>query len=82
VESLKDLYFNEKGFIFDPDSGAIYSLNPTGAFILKHLQQGTSISQILKETQKAFGVDASTAQQDLREFMDMLTSLGLLVTTS
>jgi PqqD family protein of HPr-rel-A system len=78
MESLRELYFNDKGFVFDPESGAIYSLNTTGAFILKQLQGHAPVSRIVKELQKTFDVDEPTAQRDLREFLDLLATFGLL----
>ncbi|MBI3953754.1 MAG: PqqD family protein [Chloroflexi bacterium] len=78
METIKDLYFNDKGFIFDPDSGAIFSLNTTGAFIIKQLQKGVPVKRVLAEMKKDFDVDEGTAQRDLREFLDMLAAFGLL----
>lgn len=81
VEVLRDLYFNEKGFAFDPESGSIYSLNTTGSFIVKQLQKGVQVNRIAAELRKAFEVDESTASRDLREFLDMLAAFGLLAKT-
>ncbi len=78
MEALKDLYFNEKGFVFDPDSGAIYSLNTAGSFIVKQLQKGVPVNRVLREIRKNFDVDEATAQQDLRQFLDLLVTFGLL----
>ena len=78
MDKLKDLYFNEKGFVFDPDSGAIYSLNTTGAFIVKQLQKGLPVNKVVAEMRKSFEVDEAIAQRDLREFLDQVAALGLL----
>lgn len=78
METLKDLYFNDKGFVFDPETGNIYSLNTTGSFIVKELQGGTPVNRVLGELRKKFGVDEVTAQRDLREFLDLLAAFGLL----
>ncbi len=78
MERLKDLYFNEKGFVFDPDTGAIYSLNTTGACIVKHLQKGQPVNRLAGEIRKAFEADEEIAQRDIREFMDLLAAFGLL----
>jgi hypothetical protein len=78
MEKLKELYFNDKGFIFDPESGAIFSLNTTGAFIVKQLQKGIPVNRVLAEVRDSFEVDEVTAQRDLREFLDMLAAFGLL----
>ena len=78
MERLKDLYFNEKGFIFDPQTGAIYSLNTTGAFVLKQLQKGASVNQIAQEMRKSFDANGAAVEKDLQEFLDMLLSYGFL----
>lgn len=81
MEALKDLYFNEKGFVFDPDSGAIYSLNTAGSFIVKQLQKGVPANRLLGEMRKNFDVDETTARGDLRQFLDLLATFGLLTET-
>ncbi len=82
MEILKDLYFNEKGFVFDPDTGSIYSLNTTGAFIIKQLQKGQPVTKVVGELRKSFEVDEDTVQRDVREFMDMLAAYGILAKSS
>lgn len=78
METVKDLYLNDKGFIFDPDSGAIYGLNKTGSFIIKELKKGLPLNRVLGEIRKHFEVDEGTARRDLREFLDLLAAFGLL----
>ncbi|MSQ32477.1 MAG: PqqD family protein [Dehalococcoidia bacterium] len=79
MEKLKDLYFNDKGFIFDPESGSIYSLNTTGAFVVKQLQKGATVSQIGQEFRKNFEVNGAKIEKDLQEFLDLLLSYGFLI---
>ncbi|MBI2867140.1 MAG: HPr-rel-A system PqqD family peptide chaperone [Chloroflexi bacterium] len=79
METLKDITFSDKGFAFDPETGAIYSLNTTGSFILRQLQKGATVNRVLETMSKHFEVDMETARKDLRDFLDQLTALGLVV---
>lgn len=73
-----DLFFDERGFIFDPDTGATYSLNRTGAFIFKHLRKGASAAELVRLLAASFDVNPKTARADVRDITQQLQALGLL----
>lgn len=73
-----DFFFDERGFIFDPDSGATYSLNRTGAFVFKHLKGGAGMEDMVRLLVDAFDVNPKTARADMRDIMQQLVGLGLL----
>jgi hypothetical protein len=73
-----DLFFDEKGFIFDPDTGATYSLNRSGAFIFKQLRRGVSTEELVQLMVETFDVDPKTAKADIRDITEQLAVLGLL----
>ena len=73
----KDLYFSEKGFLFDPSTGLTYTLNKTGAFIFQQLQQGLDDTKITEVLVSGFGIDPKMARDDLRDFIQQINDLGL-----
>jgi len=73
----KDLYFSEKGFLFDPSTGLTYSLNKTGAFVFQRLQWGLATPEITEALINNFGIDPKMAQDDLRDFIQQLNDFGL-----
>jgi len=72
-----DLYFSEKGFLFDPATGLTYSLNKTGTFLFQNLRQGLDTSEITEALINKFGIDAKMARDDLRDFIQQLNDFGL-----
>lgn len=78
MKVASDLFFDERGFIFDPDTGATYSLNRTGAFVFKHLKGGAEAEDIVRLLAGSFDVNLKTARADVRDIMEQLVGLGLL----
>lgn len=72
------LALSENGFLFDTQSGCTFSLNTTGAFILRHLMQGTTPSVIAECMENDFNVGAAPAYRDLTHFVGRLKDLGLV----
>jgi len=72
-----DIFFSEEGFVFDPFSGFAYSLNNTGAFIFGMLRQGVGIPEIVQALIEEFEVDAKTANEDVRDFLQQLSDFRL-----
>ncbi len=73
----ENLYFSEKGFLFDPATGLTYSLNKTGAFIFQRLRQGLDASEITEALINKYGIDPKMARDDLRDFIQQLNDFGL-----
>ena len=49
-------------------------LNETGAFYWKELEKGTTEEELTAKTLERFeGLEAETARQDVREFLDMIS---------
>jgi hypothetical protein len=69
---LKDLAISESGFLFDPYSGATFTLNNTGRFILQLLQEGKRIEGIESALREKFVV------VDIYEFVNLLKKNHLL----
>ena len=72
LERLKDLAISESGFLFDPYSGATFTLNNTGKFILQLLMEGKVIEEIESALRKKFEVGDEDLRSDIYEFVNLL----------
>ena len=75
---LSDLMLNERGFVFDPNSGESYQLSPTGLTCLRGLQRGTSTEELVDEITSNWEVDEITARCDIDSFIWNLKQLNWL----
>lgn len=78
ISRLKDLAISETGFIFDPMSGATFTVNPTGACIIRALREGCGRSEIIARINSAFAVANADLDSDLGEFVRLLVQQGIL----
>lgn len=72
------LTLTESGFLFCARDGETYSLNPTGACLLRGLLDGVAPIDIWQELVKRFDVPALRAQRDAQLFLSHLFGLGVL----
>ena len=77
VDVSADLYVNDNGFVFDYCTGLTYSSNPTGAFILRQLLEGTPIAEITGALESEYGISHRTATSDMDDFLEQLSNLNL-----
>ena len=71
------LVFYEDSFVFDTVSGMFYRLNPTAAFLLRALENGTRPDQIPELLQSHFAIKHKSAVRDAELFVNELAELGL-----
>lgn len=81
LERLKDLAISDRGFVFDPHTGATYSLNPTGLVVLRGLRDGRSREQIAEQVRDAYEVNGADLLRDVDEFVRMLAAQGIVPRT-
>ena len=78
MNKIKSLVINESGFTFDPFTGETFTLNETGALIIRHLREDVPLPEISEELAKNFKVDPAEAYTDVLEFRNKLVIYGLL----
>ena len=78
VKVKQNLEMDEKGFIFDPETGHSYNLNPAARHILNQLRSGASLPQIADSLQHKYKIDRRTAVTDLDDFLRQLKGLELI----
>jgi PqqD family protein of HPr-rel-A system len=77
---LQDLALSETGFVFDPRTGATFTVNPTGLAVLGALRDGLSIDDIVARLDDRFGgaPNAGDARDQVADFIHVLRQQGLL----
>jgi hypothetical protein len=78
LERLKDLAISDRGFVFDPHTGASYSLNPTGLVVLRGLRDGLTRDQLVEAVRSGFAVNGADLGRDVDEFVRMLVGQGIV----
>ncbi len=77
-DRLANLALSSKGFLFDTKTGYTYTLNKTGAFILKCLIDGVDLTHLVEKLTERFDGPEAVATRDLDQFLTRLHSLDLL----
>ena len=72
VEVLNRLALSDSGFVFDPVTGNSFSMNVTGLAIVRLLQRGETLEQVVALLQKDYAVEPQTAERDVIEFAALL----------
>jgi PqqD family protein of HPr-rel-A system len=73
-----EVTLSESGFLFDHATGLTYTLNPTGKFIFRLMQEGKQGPDILDALMTEFEVDETTARKDLDDFLRQLKEFDLV----
>ena len=69
---------NTEGFVFDPNSGESFTVNPTGLFILNGLREHKSPETIAQEMSDEYDVKPDEAERDVSDFQTRLRTYQLL----
>ena len=78
MDKLADLAISDSGFVFDPWSGATFSLNPSGLAVLHLLKDGLRGDALHSALQDRFEVREGDLQRDVDEFLGLLVRHELL----
>ncbi len=77
MNKIKSLVINESGFTFDPFTGETFTINETGALIIRSLREAAPLAEISEELTKHFNVSYEDAYTDILEFRNQLVIYGL-----
>jgi PqqD family protein of HPr-rel-A system len=77
-QRLKDLAVSETGFVFDPYSGATFSLNASALCLLRGLKEGLDRDELIARLEESFDVTDADLSRDIDEFLELLRYNGVL----
>lgn len=72
MNKLADLAVSESGFVFDPYSGATFSVNASGLAILRLLKEGKGRDDLVASLEEAFDVRGDDLFRDVDEFVALM----------
>ena len=72
-----ELSVGEKGFLFDSNSGNLYTLNRVGAFIVRLFYEKKSIAKVVEAITENYKVSKEEALADVLRFVDQMKELGV-----
>ncbi|WP_437744828.1 HPr-rel-A system PqqD family peptide chaperone [Sorangium sp. So ce302] len=75
---LKELALSDTGFVFDPASGATFTVNPTGLCALNAMKEGLSREEVAARLRERFDIRGGDPARDVGEFLELLRQHGLL----
>ncbi|HEY9114080.1 MAG TPA: PqqD family protein [Bacteroidales bacterium] len=76
-----NIALSESGFIFNPNTGESFTLNPTGQQIIELIKEGKEFDEISQYFLENFETEESIFEKDFEDFMHMLTSYQMLETS-
>jgi len=73
-----NIALSDSGFIFNPDTGESFTVNPLGASIISFLKEGKTVADITRELTEVYEIDANTLEKDTEDFLGLLKNFSLL----
>jgi hypothetical protein len=73
-----NIALSDSGFIFNPDTGESFTVNPLGASIINYLKKGKTIEEITSELHQQYEIDANTLEKDAEDFLGLLRNFSLV----
>ncbi len=77
MQIKNNIAVSENGFVFDPNTGESYSLNPIGTEILNMLKEKKSKQEIIDLLTEKYDSDKLSIEKSLNEFYSFLQSYKL-----
>lgn len=68
-----------EAMVVTPSTNELHTLDEVGTFIWRHLEQKTTVEEIVAAIVAEFDVDAETSGRDAREFLEQLHLKQLIV---
>ena len=78
---LSTLAISPSGFVFDPASGASFTVNETGRIILEGVRDGLDLDAIAVSLTERFEADGADLTRDVLEYVCLMREHGLVPTT-
>ena len=75
---LSNLAISPSGFVFDPRSGATFTVNATGRQLLEGIRDGMGLSALVSLMEEAANTQGADLRRDILEYARGLQEEGLL----
>jgi hypothetical protein len=69
---------SDSGFIFNPDTGESFTVNPTGALVINQLKEGRELKEIGNDIREKYNVQFVTFEKDFDDFIGLLRNYSLI----
>ena len=78
TDRLASLAISPTGFVFDPRSGATFTVNSTGRTIIEALRDGQGLDATVTALAGSFASGRADLRRDVLEYVRLLRDQGLL----
>lgn len=68
MDIKKNIAISDSGFVFNPNNGDSFTLNPIGLEIVRLIQDGLNDQSIVTSILENYSIDESTVEKDLYDF--------------
>jgi hypothetical protein len=69
-----NIALSESGFIFNPNTGESFSLNPSGQLLFTMIREGKDFAKIREYFLKHYEVDDSIFEKDFEDFTHLMNA--------
>lgn len=78
TDKVQKLRFYGDEFVFNTVSGMCYRVTPTAGLLLRALDEGAAIEELVDILQEHYDVERSTAMRDVELLLNHLIELGVI----
>ena len=73
-----NIAISDSGFVFNPNTGESFTLNPLGSDIFNLMKTGKTYEEIKDEILSRYDVDEVTVEKDYNDFADLLKQFQII----
>lgn len=70
---------SDSGFVFNPDTGESFTVNPIGVDIINLLKESKNTDEISMEIRKKYNVEQPTFEKDFDDFVGLMLNYSLVI---
>lgn len=73
-----NIALSESGFVFNPNTGESFTLNPTGHILFGMVREGKEYNEIRDFFLEEYDAEESIFEKDFEDFMHMMASYQMM----
>ena len=81
TQTLEQLAISPSGFVFNPTTGATFTVNGSGRALIEGLRDGRSLDELVETLTESFSTGTADLKRDVLEFVRVLQDQGLIPAT-